>query len=421
VSVHPGAPCALTGGGATTPGHCLATVLDMMTGKTTEVMTDNFHPFSLAANEAIDVRFTQPLLPASVTRGTACDTGSVRVEELDPGGKCIAPVAGTLRLRDRGMSFVPDQPWQVGKRYRLTLVSNLTMGPGDDRCDAGELCGTSNVAVSLSPLDHGSAGELARANLVIDFTGAAATTATLATMETAPSGDVNGSGTLDPGEPASDDNRVALRITGTSGNVTAASFSVPDCIAATPEAEACMALSAALPVTLLPAAHCTAPGGGDVSCVPVALSPQLVVATSLRLRATAVDGSTTVDLNMVTNALMMRLRESSAGPAMGYIIDDHGTPTFVATLELYLDAPDMRIGFGFDHDLRAKQLSIDVRGPVRFLPDGRIAIAVANVAEVQIDVGIHGGGGVAGKVQMMMPLGELKLQLVSPPLRGGAR
>jgi hypothetical protein len=117
---------------------------------------------------------------------------------------------------------------------------------------------------------------------------------------------------------------------------------------------------------------------------------------------------------------MMRLREPSGGPAMGTIIDDHGTPTLVATLGLYLDAPDMRIGFGFTHDLHGKPLSVDLRGPLRFLPDGRIAIAATNVADVSIEVSIQGGG-LTGAVQMVMPAGGLKLQLVSAPLRGGAR
>src|SRR5262249_44457551 len=152
----------------------------------------------------------------------------------------------------------------------------------------------------------------------IDFTGAAPTTATLAMMQTVPAGDVNGSGTLDPGEAAGDDNRVALRITGTTGVVTAASFPVPDCVPATPEVDACMAVSAALPVTLPPAAHdCALPGGGSAaSCVPVALSPQLVIATSLPLHATAVDGSSTITLDTLTGALVMRLREPAGGPAM---------------------------------------------------------------------------------------------------------
>jgi hypothetical protein len=405
-SVHPGAPCALTGGGATTPGHCL----------TSTTAGDDYHPFSLAANDAIDVRFTQPLAPASVTRGTACNTGSVRVEELDGGGGCVAPVAGILRLRDRAVSFVPDQPWQVDKHYRLTLVS----GP-DGSCDPGELCGANGVAVNLSTLDRGALDALVRVNLVIDFTGAATTTTTLAMLEAAPLGDINGSGTIDSGELLSDDNRVALRITGTGGVVTAASLPVPDCIAATPEDEACAALSATLPVTLLPAAHdCALPDGTTAaSCVPVALSPQLVVATSLPLNATVTAGPNPTMIGTSTGALVMRLREPPSGPAMGTIIDDHGTPAFVATLELYVDAPDM-VFPGFDHDLHAKPLSIAVRGPLRFLPDGRIAIAVANVADARIDVNIHSGD-LIGAVHMLIPLGGLQLQLVSPPLRGGAR
>jgi hypothetical protein len=410
VSVHPGAPCALAGASAAAPGHCKSN------GKPRgESPDDDYHPFSLAANDAIDVRFTQPLAPASVTRGTACNTGSVRIEELDGGGGCIAPVAGTLRLRDRAVSFVPDQPWQVDRRYRLTLISGA-----DDRCDAGELCGANRVAVNLSPIDRAAPTVLGRANLVIDFRGTAATTATLAAMETAPTGDVNGSGAIEPGEPASDDNRVALRITGTAGVVSAASFPVPDCIAATPEVEACAALSAALPVALLPAAHdCALPGGTTAaSCVPVAMSPQLVIATSLPLTTTLGTGGPTV--NLVTRALVMRLREPHDGPAMGTIIDDHGAPTFVATLALYLDAPDMQLVLA-DHDLHSKPLSVEVRGPLRFLPDGRIAIAVANVADVPIDVGLLQLGNPVGAVHMLMPAGGLKLQLVSPPLRGGAR
>lgn len=410
VSVHPGAPCALTGGSATTPGHCLNS------GAPDDLPGEDYHPFSLAANDAIDVRFTQALAPASVTRGTVCnpDSSSVRVEELDGSGSCVAPVAGTLRLRDRAVSFVPDQPWQVGKHYRLTLISGT-----DDSCAAGEICGTNGVAVNLSPLDRGPQDEPVRVNLVIDFTGAAATTATLATMKTAPIGDVNGSDSIDPGEPTSDDNRVALRITGTSGVFGTASFPVPDCIAATPEVEACAALSAALPIALLPAAHdCAVPGVGTAaSCVPVALSPQLVIATSLPLDTTLITGMTMI--HQVTGALVMRLREAPDGPAMGYVIDDHGTPTFVARLALYLDAPVLNFLLA-NHDLHAKPLPVDVRGPLRFLPDGRIAIAVANVADVPIDINVQGNNR-TGAIHMLVPAGGLNLQLVSPPLRGGVR
>ncbi|HEY0989715.1 MAG TPA: Ig-like domain-containing protein, partial [Kofleriaceae bacterium] len=405
-SVHPGAPCALTGGGPTTPGHCL-------TGGPPD---DNYPLFTLAANEAIDVRFTQAPASASVTRSDACNRGSVRIEEIDGSGACVQPVAGTLRLRDRALSFVPDAPWRVGQRYRLTLVS----GP-DASCGADEICGTNGVAASFSTLNRDGIGALVRADLVIDFTGAAATRAALATTETAPISDTNGSGTIESGELASDINRVALRITRTTGVVTAASFPVPDCIPATAEAEACMALSGAIPVELLPLArNCALPGGGTApSCIPVALSPQLVLATSLPLHATAVVGASTINIDTITGALVLRVREPAGGTLTGYLIDDAGTPTLVAALDVYLDAPDMQIPL-LSHDLHSRPLSIALRGPLRFLADGRIAIAVSNVADVPLTVNIQGGT-LMGAVEMVIPRGELKLQLASPPLRGGAR
>jgi len=70
------------------------------------------------------------------------------------------------------------------------------------------------------------------------------------------------------------------------------------------------------------------------------------------------------------------------------------------------------------HDLHSKPLSVSLRGPVRFLPDGRIAIAATNVADVPLSVTISGPG-LTGAVNMVVPSSEMKLQLVSPPLRGG--
>jgi len=71
------------------------------------------------------------------------------------------------------------------------------------------------------------------------------------------------------------------------------------------------------------------------------------------------------------------------------------------------------------HDLHSKPLSTVLRGPMRFLPDGRIALALANVAALPITVTITAVGLLPGTVQMLIPAGEMKVQLVSPPLRGG--
>ena len=87
----------------------------------------------------------------------------------------------------------------------------------------------------------------------------------------------------------------------------------------------------------------------------------------------------------------------------------------VLALTVYLDAHDMDVP-ALGHDLHSKPLSLIARGPLRFLPDGRITISVANVADVPITVNL---GGALASVKLLASAGELKLQLVSPPLRGG--
>ena len=81
----PASPCALTGGDRDEPGPLR---------RAARGSDDLYQPFTLAANEPIEVAFTQPPAPTSVVPGTACNTGSVRIEEVDGAGTCIAAVAG---------------------------------------------------------------------------------------------------------------------------------------------------------------------------------------------------------------------------------------------------------------------------------------------------------------------------------------
>jgi hypothetical protein len=398
----------LTGGSAASPGHCAGgTAADAP-----------YHPFSLAADEPVTVTFTQPPAPGSVSHGLGCNAGTVRIEQVDAGGACLAAVAGTVVVHDRVVTFLPDAPWQAGTHYRLTLVSGI-----DRSCNPGEICGISGEAASFDPLGGATTVAAGGPNLVIDFAGAPATDATLVVTQASPYTDINGSGFVEAGEPLRDENRAALRITGVTGVVTSASFTSPDCLPGTPETEACMYLSGTMPVALLPAAHdCVLPGGETAAtCVPVVLSPEAMYATSVTIQAHVVIDTANIDLTTDTKTSVMRIREPAAGPVTGYLIDDHGTPTLVVALDLYLDAPDMKILLS-SHDLHSKPLSVVLRGPMRFLPDGRLAIAVVNVADVPLTVNIAINDptlNASGSVQMVLPHGELKLQLVSAPARGG--
>jgi len=349
--------------------------------------------------------------------GAACNAGSVRIEEVDAAGACIAAVAGTAIHHDRVLSFVPDAPWQDGKRYRLTLVSGT-----DASCVTGEVCGITGEAPSFDPLGGDRSGDAGGPNLVLSFTGSAATGATLMVTETAPATDVNGSGFVEAGEVRRDDNRVLLKITDTTGLITDASFdnNTPDCDPRTAQKEACMYLSGAMPVELLPLSHdCALPGGEAVtSCVPIVLSPQAMYGTSIAIDATAALIAT---INTPTGVSVLRIREPANGPVTGYLIDDHGTPTLVLALDIYLDAPDMSVLGGLaSNDLHSKPLSVVLRGPLRFLPDGRISIAVKSIADIALTVNIDATI-LSGSVKLLIPAGEMKIQLVSPPLRGGLR
>jgi Bacterial Ig-like domain len=402
-SIHPGAPCALTGGDETQAGRCIH-------GGPND---DAYRAFTLAADQPIEITFTQPLAPSSIVRGTTCGTGTVQIEELGSAGACTAAVPGTLTRRERAISFVPDQPWRPGARYRLRLVSGTSTS-----CAPGQVCGKNGAAASFDPLAGNRATAAGGPDLIVEFKGAAATGATLVTLATEPSVDANGSGFVEAGELVRDGNRAALRITGHNGVVTAASFDTPDCVAETPEPEACMYLSGTMVAEMLPAAHdCPMPGGASApTCVPVRISPQAVFATSLPLKATALIDVSTVNISTVTGMIVMRLREPAAGPLTGAIVDEEGVPTLVMSLALYIDAPDMNIPL-MTHDLHSRAVSVVLRGPLDFLPDGRIAIRLTNVGDIPLAVRLSADN-VEGTVDMLVPAQQMKLQLVSQPLRG---
>jgi hypothetical protein len=405
IAITPGAPCSLTGATMTTPGRCSG-------GAGADGL---YHPFALQEDRAIEIELSQPLRRTSVVRGTACNTGSVRVEALSATGTCTAAVPGSLLVRERGITFVPDAPWTKDARYRLVLVSG-----GDAGCAAGELCGTNGVAPSFDPLGGTESGDAGGPNLTVDFIGTEASGGTAVFAQTVPWTDLNGSGFIDAAEVRRDENRAALKIIGTTDNVTAASFTSPDCIPGTPEREACMYLLGALPVDMGEVTHdCPLPGGGSATaCVPVTLSPQAMYATSITMNAT-VAGLFNVDAD--TGTSVMRIREPAAGPVMGYIIDGGGQPKLVASLALYMDAPDMTLPLSTAHDLHSKPLTVGLEGPVTFLPDGRIAIQAANTADLPVEVTLSTGLGRVGSVKMVLPKGEMKLELVSRPLRGVSR
>jgi hypothetical protein len=399
-AVYPGVACALTGGTASSPGRCAG-------GKDNDEL---YKPFTLGADQPIVVAFTQPIRRNQVVRGTACNQGAIRVEEVDATGACTAVVAGTLMTHDLDLTFAPDQPWTPGKKYKLTLVSG-----GDTSCNAGEICGVTSAA-NFDPLAGNESGDAGGPSLVIAFTGAEPSGGTFMMTAPFPYTDINGSGFRDTSEKLVDENRAALRIIGASGSVNSATFDGPDCVPATPEKENCMYLVGSMPADMGEVTTtCPLPGGMTAAaCVPVKLSAQAMYGTSVSMTANvAVLGNQQTPTGMQT----MRIREPATG-LMGYIVDRSGTPTMIVQLELYMDAPDMSLTLGTPHDLHSKPLSVTLEGPLKFLSDGRIAIELANTADLPVTVNISPPIIGDGSIKMIVPKGEMKLSLVSPAQRG---
>ena len=410
-SVHPGVACALTGATATSPGRCSG-------GMATD---DLYHPFTLAADEPIEVAFTQPPNQASITLGTACNSGSVRVEILDMEGACMAAVPGTLYKRDHTIAFIPDTPWATdGTTYRLSLISGT-----NSSCDAGENCGITGAA-SYDPV-AGMDGTDASGgpNLLIPFTAVAPTGATYMLAEASPYADLNGNGQLDSNEHTNTNNLAAMQIKSVSGDISQANFSGADCLPATPQTENCMYLSGAMSVEMQPVitSGCSLPDGTSVpACMPVTIPAETMYATSVSMNATAdIAGFIPISISPSTETTIMRVREPAMGPITGYIFSDGAAPKMQVALDLYLDAPDMSI-LSSSHDLHSKPISLILEGPLTFQPDGRISIALSNTADVPIAINVHTSFiGISfgdGTLNIVLPANTMQLQLLSKPLRG---
>jgi Big-like domain-containing protein len=392
-AIVPGVPCALV------DGRCAGA----------NPRDDTYKPAALAANERIAIVFDQPVRASSVTLGDRCDTGSVRVEAINAAGTCAGAIRGTLLRHQRDLAFVPEQPWPIGARFRLRLVSGTNA-----TCDAGELCGANGKAANFDPLRGATANAGGGPDLVVDFVGASASTKSSLIAAAMPASDLNGSGRIETGEVTGDVNRVALRIAGTSGALGFANFPGGDCDPQTPEVEGCMYLDGAIPAQLGDArTDCALPDGTiAATCVPVTMTPQVMYSTSLSMTA----GALGIGIPADTGMSVMRMRDRADGPLEGYIVDRGGTPTLVTALELYMDAPDMSLPLA-QHDMHSKPLSVLLEGPVTFRPDGRLSLALRNVADVPISVGINALG-ITGAVNLVVPTGEMRLQLLTPPQRG---
>ncbi len=404
-SVTVGAPCAIMGGSPFAGGVCEG-------GQVSDV---SYVGFSQASNRPIEVSFTQPMKASTLQLGTSCGQGAIRVEELSGAGTCVAPVPGSFFPNDRGFRFVPSPALKVGTRYRLVMVAG-----SNGTCDAGELCSAAGVPFNSDPLAGlGSAGG---PDVVLTFAVTAPDPYSLQPLFSEPLTDSNGNGEIDPGETFADENRAAIEVVGTGGIVTSASLNGNDCLPARSGNQPCVALRTDLPVIVRELkASCPIDENGLATtsggpCLEVRVLPNAIFSTSLSMNTTAIGLVPLNDLS--THGLIMRMRETGS-PIFGYIMRGPADayPQFVIHQTVALDAPDLSIlGGVVSHDLQGKVLDLVLKGPVTFLPDGRMKVALANTGDVPMTVNISSLG-LKGHIDLRIPRGEMRLNVVGVPLR----
>jgi hypothetical protein len=430
-SIHPGYSCKLVGMDLANniAGRCEG-------GKESD---DKFNIFKHPANRPIYINFNQLMDTKTFSLGTACgddidatieQKGSIRVEEMDAEtGLCIKPVDGSLHYDGTRVSFEPTLPWKDHKVYQIVLKSNTS-----SICDGTDfiLCSATGLPLRTIPLtltfDNAHQGS---ETLVMPFTGTVSENNKVYNpLSKLPVVDVNRNYQFDSNESTEDatgsaiiENSSKLSISGFGGLIREAAMGCPVNISPEncPDEKETIFVSGYLP-TEVGMFEEVASG----TRIPVDLHSQVLMTTSVTMYTKAILG---ISIIAPTGPQIMRMRgryhpeTGQSMPGIGYILWDEnydngvGSPTghamFQSTMDVYLDAPGLvptaPILGEMETNMHSLPLTIDLYGPIVFLPDGRMEIKLQNTNTVDIDVEV----GSDSHVDLKILPNDLSINLVS--------
>lgn len=418
LAAYPGYPCVTTGSSATVVGSIITGTQGRCAGGKTD--DDQLPIPDLPVDRGISIQFSQSMNAASI------NSTSFKVETSSTGASnSWTLVPGRLEVSEQALRFYPDSKWEAGKLFRYTLASNGN--DGSSSCNpASQMCGSNGLPLQTQILADGPSNAPAASgggpNMVLLFKTVAASTSTLQRLRGLPTSDVNANFLHDAGEPdatgSGDDysavNAARIKVTGKSGLVSDANIGCAPGNSC-PEKQF-LFLSTALDADV-------AEFDSIRNAVKVFIQPTQIIASSVDVIA-RVDllGQT---LTAPTGPQIMRVRyalNSATGkrelPITGYISNDGSGLRLAATLDLYLDEPnlDARLfGIPVSHNLHSYPLTAAVSGPVQFLPDGRMLATLQNDNDTTINVSLLGG--IGGTITLVIPKGTLKMQGLSGPIK----
>ena len=443
LTAYPGYPCAIADGtmnlAANDHGRCRGSVA--VSGRPAD---DKLPVTTLAANRPISMQFSQNMAPSSFVLGASCGAGTFRVERVDNGGVCQSVVAGTLDVSARELSFTPDEPWQDGVLYRYVALSvGNAFVPSD--CGVNAVCSEFNYPLQTVLLE-GRAANVGGPDLNIYFRGAAARDDVFQVLRNLPTADVNANYALEAGEPVpladpdnagqfiTPKNSTALETRAVQGLLDAANLGCgfvgrsPEdglFIGSVPSKQVCndkkyVYLTGALNADVV--GWNEAEGG-----IETLIYPNVLMTTSLDTYAVLNLVFAREILKLPTGPQIMRVRYAKddfgnrTQPVRGYIRPTIDGAVLDITLDVYLDAPELKPTLGsiaLTHDLHSFPLQLKLSGPVTLLPDGRMEISQLNAeasANIDVDIALAGIG--AAGMSLGIPLGGINLNYLGAPLK----
>ncbi len=435
LAAYPGYPCATTGSSVSISGSSISgTQGRCLGGKTSGLGTlDDELPIpELPVDRSISVQFSQSMNAASINAASFRVETSSNASSAGSGNWTAVP--GRLEVGEQALRFYPDTPWTAGKLYRYTMASNGSMSSGS--CNPGtQICGSNGLPLQTQILAAGPGSAPAATgggpDMVILFRTVPAVSSTLQRLRGLPTSDVNANFVHDAGEAdatgSGDDyamvNAARIKVSGVSGLVSSARIGCDPGGADCP-LQQFLFLSTALDADV-------ADFDADRNAVRVLIQPTQIIASSVDVVAKSLG----MTINAPTGPQIMRVRyaQNAANgnkrelPVTGYISNDGNGLRLSATLELYLDEPNLDaklLGFPIGHNLHSYAFSASVSGPVQFLPDGRMLATLANDSDtviatslsIPIIPGLLSLPGVGG-IDLLIPKGTLQMQGVSGPIK----
>ncbi|MGJ3256906.1 MAG: Ig-like domain-containing protein [Alcanivorax sp.] len=422
----------------------------------------------LPADRAIRVNFSQDIAAESVVfeNTDACDVGSFRVEKvaLDPNtgrplrydenGKrkysCETGVTGQLKVGTRSLVFTPDEPWEAGAYYRYILMSvNQTSAQQPDDCSSGEaICSSDGKRLQTAML-RAPGGDMGGPDMHLHFIASAPVASVFQPLKNLPTADLNGNGRFDVGEPGYQGgepgaNTTALIIDQSKGN-NGSEGGVTDPALICDQPEQCgIHVVGGLNSEVIGATEpYDDPSTADVEAWPavrVGLYPTLIQASSVTLKVKILG---IAESDTPTETQFMRMRYNCVawpedagnfcgkqnpdgsfvfdqwerqGLIPGWIVQTPDGPEFRADVNLYLDAPYMHILLDGSHNQHSYPLTMNLAGPVTFLPDGRMVIEQLNSNDIAVDVNLSVLI-LSPKIYLKIPAGGVKLQYLGEPIK----